>query len=406
MNFATIDEALKDLKKGKMLILLDQKREKEADLYIPGDKITPQIVNTMIKKAGGLVCIAITGQQAHKLALPLMVALFENEEKTGVNFTVSVNAKDGITTGVSAFDRYKTIKIMASPKSQASDLIRPGHVFGLVSKNGGVLERAGHTEAAIDLARLAGFSPSGVLCEILADDGKMADMSFLTKLSKQLNIKIVQIEDLIKYLKDNPIPGISEGCCIVETANAKLPTKYGLFNIIIYKSLTDGKEHAVLTLGKLKKSALVRIHSQCLTGDTFTSLRCDCGEQLKESMKIISNNGSGIILYLNQEGRGIGLTNKIRAYCLQDKGYDTVEANEALGFPSDARSYKIAKDILNDLGVSSIYLLTNNPDKKDQLEKFGIGIDKRVALEIKPNKVDLDYLKVKKNKMQHELKLV
>lgn len=406
MNFVNIDEAINDIKKGKMLILLDKKREKEADLFIPADKITPQIVNTMIKKGGGLVCVAITEKQAHKLSLPLMVALFENEERTGVNFTVSVNSKEGITTGVSAYDRYKTIKIMANPESKPTDLIRPGHVFGLVGKNGGVLERAGHTEAAIDLARLAGLNPAGVLCEILADDGKMADLPFLIKLAKELNIKIVQIEDLIRYLKDNPMPVIGEGCCITETAIAKLPTKYGLFDIIIYKSLTDGKEHAVLTLGKLKEPVLVRIHSQCLTGDTFTSLRCDCGDQLRKSMKIINQKGSGIILYLNQEGRGIGLTNKIRAYALQDKGYDTVEANEALGFPSDARSYKIARDILNDLGVSSIYLLTNNPDKKDQLQKFGIGINKRVTLEIKPNKVDLDYLKVKKSKMQHELKLV
>lgn len=406
MNIATIEEAINDLKKGKMLILLDKKREKEADLFIPADKVTPQIVNTMIKKGGGLVCVAITEKQAHKLSLPLMVALFENEERTGVNFTVSVNSKEGITTGVSAYDRYKTIKIMANPKSSATDLIRPGHVFGLVGKSGGVLERAGHTEAAIDLARLAGFNPSGVLCEILADDGKTAGLAFLIKLAKQLNIKIIQIEDLIKYLKNNPLSEMSEGCCITKTATAKLPTKYGLFNIIIYKSLTDGKEHAALTLGKLKEEVYVRIHSQCLTGDVFTSLRCDCGDQLRKSMKIISQKGSGIILYLNQEGRGIGLTNKIRSYALQDKGYDTVEANEALGFPSDARSYKIARDILNDLGVSSIYLLTNNPDKKDQLQKFGIDINKRVALEIKPNKVDLDYLKVKKSKMQHQLKLV
>lgn len=406
MNFATIDEAIKDLKKGRMLILLDKAREKEADLYTPAVNITPQIVNTMIKKAGGLVCVAITQEQAHKLALPLMIDSFENEETTGVNFTVSVNSKEGITTGVSAYDRCKTIKVMVSPKSQASDLLKPGHVFGLIGNNGGVLERAGHTEAAIDLARLAGFSPAGVLCEILDEDGKTADLPFLIKLAKELDLKIVLIEDLIKYLKDHPMPEISEGCCITEVASAKLPTKYGLFNITIYKSLSDNKEHAVLTLGKLDEPVLTRIHSQCLTGDTFTSLRCDCGEQLKESMKIISNNGKGIILYLNQEGRGIGLTNKIRAYCLQDKGFDTVEANEALGFPSDVRSYKIAKDILNDLGVSSINLLTNNPDKKDQLQKFGININKRVALEIKPNKVDLDYLKVKKDKMQHELKLV
>lgn len=405
-NFTDIPQALEEIKKGNMLILFDTKREKEGDFYIPAFKVTPKVIATMIKKGGGLICCAITQNQANKLGLPLMVGALDNEEKTGVNFTVSVNARRRITTGVSALDRYKTIKVMTNPKSKHQDLVRPGHVFGLIAKSGGVLERAGHTESAVDLARLAGFTPAGVLCEILSDNGKVSKLSDLVKLSEKLKIKIILISDLIKYLQKNPLPYLDEGLCVIKTARAKLPTKYGLFNITIYKSLNDNREHAVLTLGELKEPVLTRIHSQCLTGDTFSSLRCDCGEQLKNSMQLIGKNGSGVILYLNQEGRGIGLTNKIKAYVLQDSGFDTVQANEALGFPSDARSYKVAVDILKDLGISNINLLTNNPDKKDQLAKFGINVTKRISLEIKPNNSDLKYLKIKKHKMRHDLKLV
>ena len=404
--FATIPQALEEIKKGKMLILLDKRREKEGDFYIPAFKITPQIISTMIKKGGGLVCCAVTQNQANKLELSLMVSALDNEEKTGVNFTVSVNADRNITTGISAQDRYKTIKVLADPKSKPADLVKPGHVFGLITKSGGVLERAGHTEAAVDLARLAGFYPAGGLCEILSDKGQVAKLPDLLKLSKSLGLKIVLIEDLIKYLKINLLAGLEEGSCVVKTANANLPTKYGMFNIKIYKCLNDNREHAVLTLGRLKEPILTRIHSQCLTGDTFSSLRCDCGEQLDKSMQLISKNGNGLILYLNQEGRGIGLTNKIKAYVLQDKGFDTVAANEALGFPSDARSYKVAADILKDLRVSDIALLTNNPDKKNQLSKYGIHVSKQIGLEIKPNKSDLKYLKIKKRKMRHDLKFV
>lgn len=406
MTFATIPQALGEIKEGRMLVLLDSKREKEGDFYIPASKLTVQMVAVMIKKGGGLVCCAITQNQANKLGLPLMVSALDNEEKTGVNFTVLVNAGKGITTGISASDRYKTIKILADPKSKPADLVKPGHVFGLISKPGGVLNRAGHTEAAIDLSRLAGFYPAGVLCEILSDDGKVSKLPDLLKLAKNLELKIVLIEDLIKYLKVNPLSDLEEGSCVVKTASASLPTNYGVFNIAIYKCLNDNREHAVLTLGGLKEPVLTRIHSRCLTGDTFSSLRCDCGDQLKKSMQLMSKNGSGVILYLNQEGRGIGLTNKIKTYALQDSGYDTVQANEALGFPSDARSYIVAVDILKDLGISNINLLTNNPDKKDQLSKFGINVSKKTALEIEPNKVDLKYLKVKKRKMYHDLKLV
>lgn len=406
MQFAAIQEALEEIKKGRMLVLLDESREKEADFYMPADTLTEEAVTTMIKKGGGLICAAITSSQANKLELPLMVDIFENKEKTGVNFTVSADAKKGITTGVSSGDRYKTIKVMTNPASKPFDLVKPGHVFGLIAKRGGVLQRSGHTESAVTLSTLAGFSPAGVLCEILSDEGSVAGIPYLYKLSNLLKIKAVLIRDLVEYVKKNPLPETTEERYAVKSASSILPTKYGLFKIIIFKSLDDGREHAALTLGKLKDPVLTRIHSQCLTGDTLFSLRCDCGEQLRKSMELISKEGSGAIIYLNQEGRGIGLTNKIKAYAFQDKGFDTVEANEALGFPSDARSYKVAADILKKLKIDKINLLTNNPDKKDQLSKYGIEIYKRTALEVEPNKADIKYLEAKKRKMKHSLKFV
>lgn len=407
MNFASISEALEDIKAGRMVILLDNpKRENEADFYIPAQKATPEVITTMIKKGGGLVCVAITAWQARKLELPLMVDILENKEKTGVNFTVSVNAKESITTGISAYDRAKTIQVLANPASRPSDIVMPGHIFGLVAKQGGLMIREGHTEAAVDLARLAGFEGAGVLCEIISDSGKVANLSEIEKLSRELGVKIISIDDLVIYLKKNPLPSLEEGCCVAKAANAILPTRYGLFEIIIYHSISDDKEHAVLKMGKINNPSLVRVHSQCLTGDSFGSLRCDCGDQLSESMKIIARNGSGIIIYLNQEGRGIGLTNKIKAYELQDKGMDTVEANEALGFPSDLRDFKVAADIIKDMGISEINLLTNNPDKKSQLSEFGIKVVERIPLEIKPNKTNLKYLRTKKSKLNHQLKFV
>lgn len=407
MNFATITEALEDIKKGRMIILLDSpKRENEADFYIPAEKVTPQVITTMIRKGGGLVCVAITQNQAHNLSLPLMVDMLENREKTGVNFTVTVNAKKGISTGISSFDRAKTIRVVANPASKPSDLVMPGHVFGLVAKQGGVLERPGHTEAAVDLARLANLTSAGVLCEIISDRGKTANPTEVQKLAEELQLKIISIDDLITFLKKKPLPALEESCCVIKVASSKLPTKYGLFEIIIYHSISDDKEHAVLKMGNIKTGALVRVHSQCLTGDSFASLRCDCGDQLHQSMKMVGKNGSGIIIYLNQEGRGIGLTNKIKAYELQDKGMDTVQANQALGFASDLRNFKVAADILKYLGITSINLLTNNPDKKGQLSEFGIKILKRIPLEIKPNKINLKYLKTKKQKLNHQLKFV
>jgi len=392
--FCTIDEAISEIKKGKMLILIDNpKRENEGDLYISADKVTPKAITAMIRFGGGLICAAITAEQANRLQLPLMVEGMANTEKTKVNFTVSVNAKKGIFTGVSAYDRAKTIKVLTSPKSVPQDLVKPGHVLGLIAKDGGVLEREGHTEAAVDLARLAGLNPAGVLCEILRKDGKVARLPDLYQLSQKLNIKIVSIDDLVEYLRHKSK--------VVKTAVSKLPTKYGLFEIVVYES--QGHEHVVVKSIQIKaESPLVRLHSKCLTGDTFASLRCDCGDQLTKSMKAVSREG-GLILYLNQEGRGIGLTSKIHAYSLQDQGVDTVEANLHLGLPIDARDYSVAAEILKDLGLYQIKLLTNNPQKVREMEKYGIKVNAQVSLEASPNKVNRSYLLAKKHKLGHKL---
>lgn len=388
--FCNIDEAISEIKKGRMLILVDNpKRENEGDFYIPADKVSPQAITTMIRFGGGLVCCAITPQQAIRLHLPLMVDLPENTERTKVNFTISVNAKTGITTGVSAGDRARTIKVLTSPHSSSEDLVRPGHVLGLITQDRGVLVREGHTEAAVDLARLSSLNPAGVLCEILKDNGQIARLTDLYKLSQELNIKIVSIDDLVEYLKKQSQ--------VVRTAVSKLPTKYGPFEIIVYSS-----EHVVLRSPKITDNPLVRLHSKCLTGDTFAALRCDCGDQLHESMKAVAREG-GLILYLNQEGRGIGLTSKIHAYFLQDQGIDTVEANLHLGLPVDSRDYSVAAEILKDLGYTQIRLLTNNPQKVKGLEKYGITVVGQVALEADPNKINLSYLLAKKHKLGHKL---
>lgn len=405
--FCSITEAIKEIKKGKMLIMVDDPhRENEGDFFCPTDTITPKKLTQMIRFGGGLICTAITKKQAAQLSLPLMVESSKNTENTKVSFAVSVNAKEGITTGISAFDRYRTIRILGDPNSQDVDLVKPGHVFPLVADDGGVIERGGHTEAAADLARLAGFQPSGVLCEILRDDGRMARLSNLIKLAKKFKIKIISIDDLKTYLKKHPLSRV-EFPSVVKTAQAFLPTDYGNFQISVYVSLIDRREHTVLTLGDIKKGPiLTRIHSQCLTGDTFFSLKCDCRKQLHQSMKKIREKGRGIIIYLNQEGRGIGLSNKIKAYSLQEKGLDTVEANHALGLPSDTRDYKIAAEILTDLGISQIILLTNNPQKIEELSKNGIKIAKRLSLEISPNNLNYSYLLTKKNKLGHKLTIV
>ena len=398
----TITDTIKHVKKGGMLIIVDdESRENEGDLFVASDKVTPAAINTMISHGGGLICCAITREQASRLYLPLMVASSRNTEKTGVNFTVSVNAREGVTTGVSAFDRSKTIQIMSSPKSDSSQLTRPGHVFGLVARDGGLLERDGHTEAAVDLARLAGLTPSGVLCEVVGANGEMAKIDELKKLSKNLDAPIVHINELKKYLEKNPLPK-TEHPEVIKVAKSKLPTKHGDFDISIYRSELDGSKHSVLVMGKPKNPALIRMHSMCLSGDTFGSERCDCQNQLLQSIEAIAQNGSGVLLYLDQEGRGIGLENKIRAYELQDQGFDTVEANCRLGLPVDGRDFKIAADILKDLEINNIDLLTNNPNKISQLEKHGIRV-KPVPVETEPNPNNKKYLTDKKNKLGHKL---
>lgn len=403
-HFATIPEALDEIRRGRLLILVDgTKRENEGDFFIPADRVKPGHLLTMIRYGGGLLCTALTPAQAHRLALPLMVERVHNTEKTGVNFTVSVNASAGITSGVSAHDRAKTIKILADPAAQPSDLTRPGHVFGLVARPGGVLAREGHTEAAVDLARLAGSEPAGVLCEIVGAKGRMARREELGRLAQQLGLKVVAIDDLVAHLRRQPLPSLPLPALVTKVATAVLPTVFGPFQLSVYRSTADGREHTVLVKGELRGPVITRLHSQCLTGDTLLSLRCDCREQLHQSMKVIRAAGSGVILYLNQEGRGIGLANKIQAYALQDQGHDTVEANHRLGLPADARDYEIAAHILRDLGVDRIKLLTNNPDKEKQLADFGITISARLPIECPPNDINAGYLATKKRRMGHQL---
>lgn len=403
-SFATIPEALEEIRRGRLLILVDgTRRENEGDFFVPADRVTAAHLLTLIRHGGGLVCTAITPAQAGRLDLPLMVEAAHNTEKTGVNFTVSVNASKGITSGVSAFDRLKTIRILSDSKATPADLTRPGHVFGLVARSGGVLAREGHTEAAVDLARLAGSEPAGVLCEIVGEGGRMARRGELTRLSRQLGIRMVAIDDLVAHLKRQPLPPLLGRPLVNKVATTTLPTIYGPFRLSIYRSHPDGREHTVLVKGELRAPVITRLHSQCLTGDTLLSLRCDCRQQLHQSMSVIRGAGSGVILYLNQEGRGIGLANKIQAYALQDLGHDTVEANHRLGLPADARDYEVAAHILRDLGVDQINLLTNNPDKEKQLANFGITICARLPIECAPNAVNGRYLATKKRRMGHHL---
>ncbi len=399
MEFNMIEEILEDFKKGKMAVVLDGKeRENEGDLIIPAFYVTPQVINFMAKHARGLICVAITLERARQLGLTPMVE--ENTSLKGTPFTVSVDAKHNTTTGISAFDRAQTIKVLIDPKARKEDLARPGHIFPLISRDGGVLVRAGHTEATVDLARLAGFYPAGVLCEIMGEDGRMARLPELLSFAQSHDLKVCSLADIISYRwKKEKL--------VKREVTTFLPTLWGDFKLIAYRTLLKDRVHLALVKGEVKgkESVLVRVHSQCLTGDTFGSLRCDCGEQLKRALQKVGSSGCGVVLYLNQEGRGIGLLNKLRAYELQDKGMDTVEANQKLGFEPDLRDYGIGAQILADLGLHKIRLLTNNPRKRVGLEGYGLEVTERIPLEIKLNETNKSYLETKQKKLGHLLRL-
>lgn len=391
---ARIEDALKDVKKGKPIIVVDdESRENEGDFIVAAKKITPKIVNFMAQQGRGLICATLLGERLKALNIPIMVD--EITALHGTQFTVSVDAKRGTTTGSSAFDRAKTVKVLVDKKSKPSDLARPGHIFPLRAVDGGVLRRAGHTEASVDLARIAGFYPAGVLCEIMDDDGRMARLPALRRIAKRFRLKIISIQDLINYRQ-------KKERLVERVLETNLPSKYGEFCLLLYEDKINGDHHIALTLGDIrgKKNVMVRVHSQCLTGDVFRSLRCDCGDQMEQALKLIAKNKQGVFLYMRQEGRGIGLVNKLRAYNLQDRGMDTVEANLALGFPADLRDYGIGAQILVDLGLSTIVLLTNNPKKIIGLEGYGLTISKQIPIYAIHSR-NVNYLKTKRYKLGH-----
>jgi 3,4-dihydroxy 2-butanone 4-phosphate synthase/GTP cyclohydrolase II len=399
IKFSTIEEAVADIKRGRQIIVVDDPgRENEGDLVMAAEKATPDAVNFMAKHGRGLICVPMTGQRLDDLKLTAMV---ENGAPREAAFTISVDAVGkGVTTGISAHDRSQTIQTLIDRRAKPIDLARPGHVFPLRYKEGGVLVRSGHTEAAVDLARLAGLKPAAVICEIMRDDGTMARLPHLLSFAQKHKLKIATIQDLIEYRRRHEK-------LVMREATVRLPTRHGQFMLHLYRDVPTGDHHIALVKGDVagKKNVLVRVHSSCFTGDVLHSLRCDCGDQLEKALEIIEKVGQGVVLYMHQEGRGIGLVNKLHAYVLQDSGLDTVQANKKLGFKADLREYGIGAQILVDLGLSTVALLTNNPQKIVGIEGYGLQVTKRVALEVPPNPANRRYLRTKRDKMGHFLDL-
>jgi len=396
-HFASVDEALEEVKAGRMVVVCDDEdRENEGDLTMAAQFVTAEAINFMALHGRGLICLSVTPDRAETLALQPMTR--NNQSRFGTAFTVSIEAREGVSTGISAADRARTIQVAIDPSSRAEDLVQPGHVFPLIARAGGVLARSGQTEAAVDLARLAGLIPAGVICEVMNDDGTMARVPDLVPYCAKHGLKMITVADLIRYRRRTEK-------LVRQVATVSMPTKVGDFVAHGYESLLDGEQHLALVKGDVagQQNVLVRVHSECLTGDVFHSMRCDCGDQLEAALEIIEDEGRGVLLYMAQEGRGIGLLNKLRAYELQERGRDTVEANVELGFAPDLRDYGIGAQILADLGLTTIRIMTNNPRKLVGLEGYGLTVTERVPLEIKPTDQNLRYLRAKKTKLGHML---
>ena len=394
-EFSSIEEAIEDVRQGKMIVIVDDEdRENEGDLMIAAEKITPELINFMARFGRGLICLTLTEERTRKLGLSMMVE--DNQSAFETPFTISIDARHGISTGISAADRAHTIKVAIDPESIKSDLVKPGHIFPLRAKDGGVLVRMGQTEASVDMARLAGLNPCGVICEIMNEDGTMARVPHLIEFIKEHGLKMITTKDLAEYR-------LMKEALVEEVTSTILPTYAGEFKSVAFKNLLDEQIHIALVKGEIKKDnpTLVRVHSQCLTGDVFGSYRCDCGEQLQKSMEMIEQEGTGVLLYLYQEGRGIGIINKLKAYALQDEGKDTVQANEELGFKPDLRDYGIGAQILRKLGLKKIRIMTNNPRKIVGLEGYGLQLVERVPIEVKAKKDNLKYLRTKQKKLGH-----